>query len=295
MNQRGGVRAHAVSHMGADKLTPDQFYGVITDVLREAGVESNPQQKLPLVMCGMVGSRHGWVEAPYLPIPLLCKKIPEQSVHVKTELWDVYIMPGLSVQDATTPDVMRGEETQLLGLYVQNSDFSGVFCMPGTHSKWGVIEAGMIKAFQTAMTGELFALLSRQSVIRHVIGDDFAFEPEHPAFKQAVLEGYHHPERLLFELFPVRAGGLLFSCTGHMAAMRLSGLLIGAELSAAVRKYPLTMEIALIATGKLARLYAQSFKYIQREFMFFDADQLVQDGLKFCATMIFKDKDELSA
>lgn len=287
MGKEEGVLGHITSPLGADKLPPGQFYGVLKTLLLEMGVEFGHFERLPVVICGMAGARQGWAEAPYLPVSARCQNIPDHSIHIPTEDLDVHIMPGLCVRELATPDVMRGEETQLLGLYMQAPDFSGVFCMPGTHSKWGVMQDGVIQMFQTAMTGELFSLLSRQSVIRHVVGEACAVAPECPAFQRAVLDGYYHPEQLVFSLFPVRAGGLLFSATGMEAAARLSGLLIGAELSSALKKYHEQTQIALIASGKLQLLYAQAFKYVGRACLLFDADDLVQKGLMFAAKKIF--------
>lgn len=285
---------HLFSPLGADKLSSGQFYGVLKALLLEMGVDLGGLDKFPVVICGMAGSRQGWAEAAYLPVSVSCQNIPGHARHIQTEDLDVHILPGLCVMETTTPDVMRGEETQLLGFYMKEPDFSGVFCMPGTHSKWGMMQSGVIHTFQTAMTGELFSLLSGQSVIRHVIGEDGAVAPDHPAFQKAVLDGYHHPAQLSFNLFPVRAGGLLFSATGMEAAARLSGLLIGAELSAALKKYHQQTKIALIATGKLKHLYERAFQYIDRAFLVFDADDLVQKGLIFSAQKIFRSGEVIS-
>lgn len=287
MQETGGVLAHTASPQGADKLSPDQFYGVLKNLLSDIGVGLSVYAKLPVMMCGMVGSRKGWVEAEYVAAPVHCQQLPQKTCKIETPELDVRIMPGLCVASKAAPDVMRGEETQLLGLYIKKQDFSGVFCMPGTHSKWGVIHDGVIESFQTSMTGEMFALLAKHSVIRHVIGDEMSFQPEQPEFEQAVLQAYHHPEQFMFNLFPVRAGGLLFSQSGAAASAKLSGSLIGAELASALKAHKAHTKIALIASGKLAQLYRQAFKIIQREFVSYDADLLVQEGLKFAAEKTF--------
>ena len=138
------------------------------------------------------------------------------------------------------------------------------------------------------MTGELFALLSKQSVLAPVIGADDFFEPADKAFKSGVLAGYHHPEQIVFDLFSIRARGLLFSASGAQAAARLSGMLIGAEISASMRGKGKGRGCALVATGRLLHLYQQAFESLDYVVEQFDADELVQTGLNFAAQQILR-------
>ena len=97
---------------------------------------------------------------------------------------------------------MRGEETQIAGVLCQHKEFTGVLCLPGTHSKWALSQAGEVVSFNTFMTGELFALLSKQSVLRHsVIDDQWSDE----AFQQGVSDGFNNPAQFTGALFSVRA------------------------------------------------------------------------------------------
>lgn len=284
---QGALLRQTTSSKGADQLTPDQFYGVTTNILQDLQVKREPGEKFPVIMCGMVGSRTGWVEAGYLATPVHCRQIPQDPSHIETDDLSVYILPGLAVQNPKAPDILRGEETQILGFYMQKPDFCGLACLPGTHSKWVVMDSGTVNEFHTALTGELFALLANHSVIRHVIGQGTSFDADHTGFKNGVLEGFHRPERIIFELFAIRAGGILFSQIGVEASARLSGLLIGAEISGALREHPETQNIALLAAGRLAALYKQAFSFVGLKIDFYDADELVQDGLKFAAKHIF--------
>ena len=209
--------------------------------------------RVPVVACGMVGSRQGWVEAPYRPVPCvpLAKGQMARPDTRDTRL-AVQVVPGLK-QDHPA-DVMRGEETQIAGFLARQPDFDGVLCLPGTHSKWVHISAGEVVSFQTFMTGEVFSLLSKRSVLRHGLAGE-GWNPA--AFTDAVSEALSRPERLAASLFTIRAEGLLHGLDGASAQARLSGLLIGAELAAA-RPYWLGQDIAIIGAETLGRTYAEA-------------------------------------
>lgn len=206
--------------------------------------------QMPMLACGMVGSRQGWIEAPYLTVPAgpldpaaaVLAPIGDPRIRLK-------ILPGLR-QDKPA-DVMRGEETQIAGLLALRPDFDGVACLPGTHSKWARISAGEVVGFQTAMTGELFHLLSSASVLRHGIGEGWDTD----AFSAGVTEGRCDADRLLARLFTLRAEGLLNGLDPDTARAQLSGLLIGAEL-AAMRGWWLGQDVALIGAPALTNRYA---------------------------------------
>ncbi len=202
----------------------------------------------PVIACGMVGSRQGWAEAPYATTPC-APPGAAQAVHVTGT--DVRILPG--VKQARPADVMRGEETQIAGYLATYPGFDGVICLPGTHTKWAHISAGEIVSFRTAMTGELFALLSTRSVLRHSIGSGWDADN----FAVGVDQAISKPEGLAAALFSLRAEGLLDGLAPNAARARLSGLLIGAEL-AAMRPYWLGQRIALIGAETLSAAYADA-------------------------------------
>lgn len=205
-----------------------------------------------VVACGMVGSRQGWVEAPYRTVPctpLSGGLVVAQSTRVGLT---VKVIPGLR-QDAPA-DVMRGEETQIAGFIAQNPNWDGVLCLPGTHTKWAHISAGEVVSFQTFMSGELFALIGGQSVLRHSISADGWNADE---FTAAVSDAMSRPERLAAKLFSLRAEGLLTGLDGDAARARLSGLLIGSELAAA-RPYWLGQQVAILGAPKISGLYAEA-------------------------------------
>ena len=247
---RGGSPvAEAGSDKGMGSLEPEGFEQALLDLIEPwLG-----QDRMPVVACGMVGARQGWIETPYARVP--CPPVSAQvtSAPVNDPRLDVSILPGLS--QASPPDVMRGEETQIAGFLSRDPGFDGILCLPGTHTKWVQISAGEVVSFRTFMTGEMFALVSGHSVLRHSMDEGWDAD----AFAEAVADGMARPEALAGRFFSIRAEGLLSAPVPGAAKARLSGLLIGAELAAA-RPYWLGQRIALLGEGRLAGLYAAALE-----------------------------------
>ncbi len=191
---------------------------------------------LPGLMAGMVGSRQGWVEAPYCPCPAGLDDLAARLCWLPADAaraGRLAIVPGLCTQAAGTPDVMRGEETQVFGalrlLGLQDADHV-TLVLPGTHSKWVAAQRGRITGFATHMTGEVYALLRQQSILaRGLPADDAVWDAD--AFDAGVAAAAQ-PGGLLHHLFSVRTLGLFELAGGPALASRLSGLLIGEELRA---------------------------------------------------------------
>lgn len=248
MDSGGQVLAQATSDEGMGKLTRDGYEPALLRLIAP-WLTARP----PVVACGMVGSRQGWCEAPYRTVP--CAPL-DRAALVLAPTTDprlrVSIAPGL--KQTQPADVMRGEETQIAGALRLMPSYDGVLCLPGTHSKWVHISAGEVVSFQTYMTGEMFALLSEASVLRHGMQgggwDDAAFDA-------AVSDALSRPERLGARLFSLRAEGLIAGLSPQAARARLSGLLIGAELAAA-KPYWLGQRVTLIGAEKLSAAYARA-------------------------------------
>jgi 2-dehydro-3-deoxygalactonokinase len=163
MAEDGTVRAEARSDDGMGHLARDAFEPALLSLI-EPWLGAGP---MDVLACGMVGSRQGWVEAPYVAVPAKPTNLTPVPVTTRDPRLRVSILPGLK-QDAP-PDVMRGEETQIAGFLAAALGFDGVLCLPGTHAKWVQISAGEVVSFRTFMTGELFDLLSAVSVLRHSV------------------------------------------------------------------------------------------------------------------------------
>jgi 2-dehydro-3-deoxygalactonokinase len=229
----------------------------------------------------MAGSRQGWVEARYLDTPAPLDRVIESAVRVEEISRDVRILPGVAQRDPAHPDVIRGEETQLLGALALGIE-DGFFCMPGTHSKWVALKAGTLEAFATYMTGEMFGLLARQSILAHAI-DDTKVKPDDADFLAAVEAGIARPADIANRVFEIRPSQLLgFSPSGSGAA-RLSGALIGTEIAGARARFGRLGHVHLIASGSLSKLYARALEATGSAVDVLDADVVVRGGLHAAA------------
>ncbi len=202
---------------------------------------------VPILLGGMIGSRQGWHEAPYLACPAAPSSLAASALRFDTGLGPGWIVPGVSCANASGGhDVMRGEEVQLLGAGVPD----GIVVLPGTHSKWVRMQGGAIRQFRTFMTGELFALLRTHSLLGRLMEDG----PGDPnAFDRGVDRALADPA-LTALLFSVRTEGLFGRIEPHGLADYLSGLLVGAELVAADRAASTT----IIGEGALVERYVRA-------------------------------------
>lgn len=268
MSAAGRVLAEATSDRGMGSLDRAGFEPALLDLADpwlSAGTTA-------VVACGMVGSRQGWTEAPYVDVP--CKPLELQPVPApaRDKRIAVSIVPGLrQIQPA---DVMRGEETQIAGFLSREPGFDGVLCLPGTHTKWAQISAGEVVSFRSFMTGELFATLSRHSILRHSLGQGW----DDVAFDAALIDAMAKPEMMAARLFSIRAEGLLGALGGDAARARLSGLLVGAELAAA-RPYWLGQAVAVIGADFPAQVYMRALAAQGVEPRGCDAAELTRAGL----------------
>jgi 2-dehydro-3-deoxygalactonokinase len=269
MSADGEILASTSSDKGMGSLAPHQFEAALLD---EVGPWLPPGRRTSVVACGMVGARQGWIEAPYETAP--CAPAGHLiSAPVQDPRINVHICPGL--KQLAPADVMRGEETQAAGLLAVQSGFDGVVCLPGTHSKWLRIHAGQITEFQTFMTGELYALLATQSVLRHSVG---AEGWDDAAFADGIDSARQNPAGVSAWLFSLRAEALLADLAPHTARARLSGYLIGLELAAA-RPYWDGQPVAIIGATQLGRHYAQGLQQLGAQSDIHDGEALTLKGL----------------
>lgn len=213
-------------------------------------------EDLPILMCGMVGSRSGWREAPYLDVSagVALADLARGVVAVGSEAPGARIMrvvPGVRTGDAAAPDVMRGEETQVLGVLTD-----GVALLPGTHSKLVRVARGRITGFRTAMTGEVYAALARHTILADTGGAPADAAEARLGFAAGLeaARALEAPGDLLQRLFSIRASVLIGRMPGGQAGEFLSGLLIGAEVAAA--RLPAGGRVHVIGGAALAERYA---------------------------------------
>lgn len=256
------------------------------DVLERHLAAAGAPETLPAVLCGMVGARQGWREAVYLDAPAKLEDIPAHAVAVEHARREVRILPGVAQRRSGYPDVMRGEETKLLGAG-QGHRADGLVCIPGTHSKWVRLHQGRLEEFHTSMTGDAFAALSRHTVLRLTLADDAEVDPADPVFSRAVLGASERPQEALFRAFSIRPATLLGTLPDSEAAASLSGLLIGLEIAGARSRFGAFGQVTLIAMGRFAALYDAALTTAGIAVEPVDADDAVRSGLFDAASRLW--------
>jgi 2-dehydro-3-deoxygalactonokinase len=277
LDSAGTVLDERRSDEGMLAAQPDRFGAILERQLSEMGADA----WLPVIICGMAGARQGWIEAPYVTVPASLDAIFGAAVRIAGVSRDVRIVPGLAQRDPEAPDVMRGEETQLAGAVSKLGGGRHIACMPGTHCKWVALEGGTVTGFQTFMTGELFSVLSAQSILRHSVGDDAKVAADNPAFAKACKDALGDKSPVETKLFRIRAATLLQGASAADAAGTLSGLLIGAEIAAAQKLFAMTEggKVVLVASGAMHDLYAAALAIAGQQVITVDADEAVRAGL----------------
>ena len=220
------------------------------------------QTTCPLMASGMIGSRQGWREAPYLDAPTSLTQAARQLVSVPVPQADgraerlLHIAPGLRCLDSAGEfDVMRGEETQIWGA---DLPVNSCCVLPGTHSKWAWLgEGGAIRHFKTFMTGELYGLLTQHSILGRLM--TFGAEPgasQHEAFTAGLRLGLVGHAELPHTLFAARTAGLMGRVAPEALPDFLSGILLGAEVGGATAASEPLQHITLIGDEALCQRYA---------------------------------------
>ena len=245
---------------------------------------------LPLRMAGMVGARSGWVEVPYLECPADAAALRTGLQHFSAQGMDVAIVPGLACTNPQgAPDVMRGEETQVVGaLALQPALAHGrrVLVLPGTHCKWVQLEDGRIQRFQTSFSGELFDLLRRHSQLVGIVNKT-ACEAVHDA--EAFAFGLRRAQvvtNLNHGLFEVRSRQLRQDMPAVAAEDFLSGLVIGCDVRGALDLLGWQadgLEIGLVGAPALCAHYAQALAQQGYSTASFDGAQCALAGLRALA------------
>lgn len=245
----GAVLAEGQSDKGMGALARDDFEPALLALIAEW---LDADRKTPVIACGMVGARQGWVEAPYRAVPCAPLAAELQTAPCADPRITVRIVPGL-MQDAPA-DVMRGEETQIGGLLAETPGFDGTVCLPGTHTKWATVRGGEVTGFRTEMTGEMFSLLEKQSVLRHSLARP-GFDDD--MFEQTIRNVLEKPAST--SLFSVRADDLLHEASTATSRARLSAMLIGSEIAGMSDRLS-GSEVVLVGASGLVRLYETALR-----------------------------------
>ena len=214
---------------------------------------------LPVILSGMIGSRQGWQEAPYARCPAATGDIVTALARIGHAGRTIALVPGLSCENGGMPDVMRGEETQILGALELEKNDAGVFLLPGTHSKWAGVTQGWIASFRTFMTGEVFGALKEHTILGRLMRDG---GHDADAFARGVRAGatLGSAGALLNRLFATRTYGLMNQLPDTALSDYLSGLLVGAEVAEATKQ--IEGRVTIIASPALAQRYTEALKLL---------------------------------
>ena len=271
MGEDGQVLESLRSSSGMSLLRSHEFEGVLVRLLEPYLTH----EVTPVLCCGMVGAREGWMETAYRLVPCQTDLIEHANVvETSDKRLKVWILPGLS---QTSPsDIMRGEETQIAGYLMRSPDFFGTICLPGTHTKWAQVSAKEVVSFRTFLTGEMFEILTKHSILRFNLETDIWNED---AFLEAVNDALSAPQHFSSRLFKIRADTLLNEMCAATARARLSGYTIGLELAGA-RAYWLGQQLALIGESPLCTLYQNALREHGVTCRVHEGDEMVLEGLK---------------
>jgi 2-dehydro-3-deoxygalactonokinase len=253
LTRDGAIRDRKNSSRGIMSVPDGRF----ADTLREeigpwlAGGERH------VLLCGMIGSRQGWVEAPYLPCPAGPAEVASALIEIPFDWAQVKLVPGLSGTDTSgIPEFLRGEEAQVIGS-LSGMGERGWACLPGTHSKWVHVEASRVVSFATHLTGETFAALRGHTILGRMMRDGGVTDCG--GFDAGIARS-GQPGGLLHHLFGVRALALAGQLPEAAGASYLSGLLIGHEVRAALAELPAGVPVHVIGAPELTALYARAIE-----------------------------------
>ena len=223
-----------------------------------------------ILLSGMIGSRQGWVEAPYVSCPARIADLADAVIEAPFPDAEVLLVPGVIAADSCgVPEVMRGEETEAMGIS-DTCGGAGLICLPGTHCKWIQLRDGAIASFETFMTGEVFAALRTCTILgrtmERTVGRTMGrtvsrtLASDAPLDSEAFLRGVARSADLgglLHHLFSVRTLGLTGRLSEEASASYLSGLLIGHEVRSAM---PEKRQVYLAGSAALCSPYTQAIE-----------------------------------
>jgi len=279
------LRVHQIDTSGAIVESRRSAHGILNvpadgfaQVLaQQAGDWLREMPAVPVVACGMVGARQGWVEVPYLQCPVSVDDLALALMPVAIAGDRVlHLVSGAAWRgDVDSADVIRGEETIIVGALRGALD-GGLVCLPGTHAKWAWVAGGALQRFRTAMSGELYQVLLEHSILGRMADRDAAFDEL--AFRRGVVRAASDGG-LLHHLFSVRALRLFDELSEQQAPSYLSGLLTGADVLAMRTADELGGVLTLVGEGAAGNAYAHAFDALDVPYASIDGDVALAAGL----------------
>ena len=254
-----GTTSFRAYRVGADGHVQDTIAApegilAVKDGAFEAALEKHIgawDVSIPVMAAGMITSRQGWIELPYLACPAGPAELARSlHRHVTKSGRTVWFSTGLSTRSPDgIPDVMRSEETQVFGSLELGRS---LYVTPGTHSKWIRVEAGRIAGFSTYMTGEVFAALRTHTILGRLMADG---ADDDAAFRRGVEQALKDPAGFLHRIFSARTLALFNELPATAIASYLSGQVIGSEVAHAMLRYPQASEAVILASPGIGGRY----------------------------------------
>lgn len=252
----GAIVEKRIAPLGILQIAQGDFAGDFAAALEAEIGEWLRDGEERVILCGMIGSRQGWQEVPYVRCPAGIAELADAVATVPFAAARVRLVPGVSAEDGQgVPDVIRGEETKIVGL-AHSLGANALVALPGTHSKWVRFRDGRISAFSTHMSGEVFGVLSAHSILGRMMRPKLTDggPTDWAAFERGLARAAD-PGGLLHHLFGVRALGLAGLLDEAGAGFYLSGVLIGHEVRAALSGPEV---VHLIGEPRLTGQYARA-------------------------------------
>lgn len=241
-------------------------------LIKNIKIPKKNNRKIKIISCGMIGSKQGWLNTGYKKNLNLTKN-NLVKVKTKNKNIDFYIVKGLSQKQPY--DVIRGEETQILGYLESDKKFSGFICLPGTHSKWIKITAGKLTNFKTYMTGELFEIISRNSILKHSITEK---NINTSIFKKSVIISQKKNFNPFHFLFEFRSRTLLTK-KKYYPKSELLGFLIGNEIKSNIDNIK-NSRVIIIGSSYNSKLYSKALQILKINNTIVDSKKITIAGLK---------------
>ncbi len=254
---------------GIKNIEKKDFEKILIENLK---LSKNLKKKIIIIACGMIGSKQGWLDTGYVK-NLNLSKNNLKKVKTKNTKIKFYIVKGLS--QSTPYDVIRGEETQILGYLHKNNKFSGYICLPGTHSKWIKLKNGKVIKFKTFMTGELFELITNNSILKHSIKDK---KINVKCYTNSIFKTKKSNFNIFDNLFEIRSRTLL-SNKKYFPKSELLGYLIGNEINSNINNLNKN-KVIIIGSYENSKLYSEAMNTLKIKNTIFNSKDITIAGLK---------------
>ena len=227
-----------------------------------------------IIASGMVGAKQGWIEVPYINSPCDIRNVNFKTFKILDDA-NIHILSGVSQFNPS--DVMRGEETQIAGFLLNNVDFNGSICLPGTHSKWVNMNSYNIQEFTTFLTGELYEIIKKYSILNHSLNTT---ELDDEIVKSSAKLIIENPSFISNKLFEIRADNLLKNSNQTSNNSKLVGYLLGIELSGS-RTYWEDKDLVIIGSSNLNKYYELILNGRSNSIRLFNSSDMALNGLSF--------------